>query len=111
MRGRKPVGAILFRGGKGGAADVVYPVAKWRDSTGRQNYRRVGQAWMEPDGAGGWRKRRGRVPERYVGLRAAERSMDALIDETERALIEILPNRRVADRPRPTISRRARAAR
>jgi hypothetical protein len=53
MSGPKPTGTILFPGGKGGAAEVVYAVAKWRDSTGRQNYRRVGRAWVQPDGAGG----------------------------------------------------------
>jgi len=68
-------------------------VAKWRDSTGRQNYRRVGRAWVERDGAGGWRKRRGRAPEGYVDRRAAERAMDEFIDETERALIEVQPYR------------------
>ena len=45
----KPTGTILFREGKGAATEVVYAVAKWRDSTGRQNYRRVGRAWV-PDG-------------------------------------------------------------
>ena len=89
----KPVGAILFRGGKGAAADVVYAVAKWRDSTGRQNYRRVGRAWLKPDGDGAWRKRRGRAPEGYLDRRAAERAMDALIDETERELAAGRPNR------------------
>jgi len=89
----KPVGAILFRGGKGAAADVVYAVAKWRDSTGRQNYRRVGRAWLKPDGDGAWRKRRGRPPEGYLDRRAAERAMDALIDETERELAAGRPNR------------------
>jgi hypothetical protein len=49
----KPTGTILFREGKGGASELVYAVAKWRDSTGRQNYRRVGRAWVQPDGAGG----------------------------------------------------------
>jgi integrase len=89
----KPTGTILFREGKGAAAEVVYAVAKWRDSTGRQNYRRVARAWVEPDGAGGWRKRRGRAPEDYVDRRAAERAMDALIDETERELASARPNR------------------
>jgi integrase len=89
----KPTGTILFRAGKGGSSEVVYAVAKWRDSTGRQNYRRVGRAWVEPDGAGGWRKRRGRAPEDYVDRRAAERAMDTLIDETERELASARPNR------------------
>jgi integrase len=93
VNGQKPVGAILFRSGKGEASDVVYAVAKWRDSTGRQNYRRLGRAWMEPDGAGAWRRRRGRAPEGYLDRRAAERAMDALIDETERVLVAVQPNR------------------
>lgn len=93
MRRRKPVGAILFRAGKGDAADVVYAVAKWHDSTGRQCYRRVGRAWVKPDGGGGWRRRRGRAPDGCVDRREAERLMDALIDETERDLITLAPNR------------------
>jgi integrase len=43
----------------------------------------------QPDGAGGWRPRRGRAPEGYLDRRAAERAMDALIDETERALVDV----------------------
>lgn len=93
MTSGKPVGAILFRAGKGEAADVVYAVAKWRDSTGRQCYRRVGRAWMEPDGGGGWRRRRGRAPDGYIDRRESERAMDALIDETERQLPAAQPDR------------------
>ncbi len=93
MNRPKPTGTILFREGKGGASEVVYAVAKWRDSTGRQNYRRLGRAWVQADGAGGWRPRRGRAPEGYVDRRAAERTMDALIDETEGALVQVQPNR------------------
>ena len=92
MAALKPTGAILFRRGKGASGEVVYAVAKWRDSTGRQNYRRVGRAWVSSDGNGGWRRRRGRPPEGYVDRRAAERAMDALIDETERAMVEIQPD-------------------
>jgi integrase len=89
----KPVGAILYRAGKGEASDVVYAVAKWRDSTGRQNYRRLGRAWIEPDASGGWRRRRGRAPEGCLDRRAAERAMDVLIDETERELVSARPDR------------------
>jgi hypothetical protein len=88
----KPVGAILYRAGKGAATDVVYAVAKWRDSTGRQNYRRLGRAWMEPDGSGGWRRRRGRAPEGCLDRRLAERAMDALIDEVEAELVSVRPD-------------------
>src|SRR5664279_511096 len=93
MNRPKPTGTILYRKGKGGASEVAYAVAKWRDSTGRQNYRRLGRAWMEPDGEGGWRKRRGRAAEGHLDRRSAERAMDALIDDTEQALIEAQPNR------------------
>lgn len=87
----KPVGAILYRAGKGSSgADVVYAVAKWRDSTGRQRYRRLGRAWMEPDGAGGWRRRRGAAVAGCLGRRAAERAMDVLIDKVEEALADVL---------------------
>jgi integrase len=92
-RGQKPVGAVLYRSGEGTAAEVVYAIAKWRDSTGRQTYRRLGRAWMEPDGAGGWRKRRGRTPEGFLDRRGAERMMDALIDQVERELVEVQPDR------------------
>jgi hypothetical protein len=89
----KPVGAILYRSGKGEASDVVYAVAKWRDSTGRQNYRRVGRAWMEPDERGGWRRRRGRAPEGCLDRRAAERAMDVLISSVESELAAARPDR------------------
>lgn len=93
MQRTKPVGTILFRAGKGEATGVVYAVAKWRDSTGRQNYRRVGRAWVERDRADGWRRRRGRVPDGYVDRRAAERTMDVLIDRAESELRASQPNR------------------
>jgi integrase len=94
VKSAKPVGAILYRAGKGDAASVVYAIAKWRDSTGRQCYRRLGRAWVELDGAGsGWRRRRGRVPDGYLDRRAAERAMDVLIDETERELVAARPSR------------------
>jgi integrase len=93
MGTHRPVGAVLFRQGKGSSADVVYAVAKWRDSTGRQRYRRLGRAWMEPDRAGGFRKRRGQGQEGYLDRRGAERAMDVLIDEVEEELATARPNR------------------
>jgi integrase len=93
MRSEKPAGAILFRPGKGAATDTIYAIAKWRDSSGRQNYRRVGRAWVEPDAGGGWRKRRGHAPEGYVDQRTAERSMDSLIDAVEKELTSARPDR------------------
>ena len=53
----------------------------------------MGRAWVEPDGTGGWRRRRGRAPEDCVDRREAERLMDALIDQTERSLADRGPNR------------------
>jgi integrase len=83
----------MFREGKGGASDVVYAVAKWRDSTGRQCYRRLGRAWMQLDDSGAWRPRRGRAPEGYLDRRTAEREMDILIDEIEHELVTARPDR------------------
>ncbi len=89
----KPVGAILYRSGKGEASGVVYAIAKWRDSSGRQRYRRLGRAWMEPDGSGGWRRRRGAAPASCLDRRGAERAMDALIDAVEEELASAQPDR------------------
>lgn len=44
---------------------------KWRDSGGRQVKKRLGPAWLEPDGNGSWRKRRGRVSPGHLDARAA----------------------------------------
>jgi integrase len=90
---QKPVGAILYRPGHRSAAGVVYAEAKWRDSEGRQRMRRVGRAWVEADGHGGWRRRRGSIPDGYVDRRAAERAMDELIDEIEQEIVSTRPNR------------------
>jgi integrase len=90
---KKPVGTIIFRGGEGTAGDVVYAEAKWRDSTGRQRLRRVGRAWVESDGRGGWRRRKGSTPSGYVDRRTAERAMDLLIDEIETEVVSIRPDR------------------
>ena len=48
-------GALVIREHKG----KVFYEAKWRDATGRQVKRRVGQAWLERDASGKWRPRRG----------------------------------------------------
>ncbi|WP_026911924.1 hypothetical protein [Patulibacter minatonensis] len=50
---------VTVRAGKDG---TPYYEAKWRHD-GRQVKRRLGRAWLDPDGQGGWRKRRGRTPE------------------------------------------------
>lgn len=56
--------------------------------------RRLGLAWQEPDGAGGWRRRRGRCPTGWLDVRAANvaaveamrEHRGALLHEEERRL-------------------------
>ena len=64
---------VLVRGGSNSRA---YWDAYWRyrvgdDATWVQKKRRLGCAWQEPDGAGGWRKRRGRCAEGWLDERSA----------------------------------------
>ena len=54
--------------------------AKWRDSSRRQVKRRLGPAWVERDGQGGWRKRRGRCPEDHLDERSAYAELQRVID-------------------------------
>jgi integrase len=63
-----------------------YYEAKWRDTNGRQIKRRIGRAWVEPDGTSGWRKRRGRVPEGWLDERMAHAAGAAKVAEVEREL-------------------------
>lgn len=44
--------------------------AKWRVGS-KQHKRRLGEAWLTEDGNGGWRRRRGRVPEGFIDERRA----------------------------------------
>jgi integrase len=88
----KPVGTILYRIGEGIDTELVYAIAKWRDSSGRQRYRRLGRVWMESDGSGGWRRRRGAAPAGCLDRRGAERVMDSLIDEIEDQLATAQPD-------------------
>jgi integrase len=48
----------------------VHYEAKFRYG-GRQVKRRIGRAWLTPDGTGGWRPRRGRVADGYFDERRA----------------------------------------
>jgi integrase len=72
-----------------------YFEAKWRDARGRQCKRRLGQAWVEPDGEGGWKKRRGRVPEGWLDEREAQVLAAAKVAEVER---ERIAKERAAER-------------
>lgn len=64
---------VLVRGGSKGRAywDAYWRYRIGRDGSWRQKKRRIGLAWQEPDGAGGWRKRRGRCVDGWLDERAA----------------------------------------
>jgi hypothetical protein len=82
----------LFVRPKQGAGGRVYWDAQWRYRVGsnpwRQKTRRLGLAWQEPDGSGGWRKRRGRCPDGCLDERAATVAAVAAMDEHARELGE-----------------------
>src|SRR3984885_14922428 len=61
-----PTPFLLLREQKG---EPFYE-AKFRYG-GQQVKRRVGRAWLTPDGAGGWLPRRGRVADGYLDERRA----------------------------------------
>ncbi len=78
--------AVVIRLGKDG---TPFFEAKWRDEDRQQIKRRLGPAWAEPDGQGGWRKRRGRplagwLDERAAHVAAAEKVVE-VEQERERA--------------------------
>ncbi len=59
-----------------GAGEKVYWDAEWRyrlDSLAPWKFKkcRLGLAWQVPDGAGGWKKRKGRCPDGWLDERAA----------------------------------------
>ena len=83
MSKRNASGALIVVEREGGP--VYY--AKWRDSTRRQVKRRLGPAWVERDGDGAWRKRRGRAREDFLDEKAAIVEMRRVIDEHEAALL------------------------
>jgi integrase len=66
--------------------------AGWRhrlsDGRLRTMKRRLGPAWLEPDGAGGLRRRRGRPKPGYLDEHAAVVSMDRTVRQVERELAE-----------------------
>lgn len=79
---------ILLRGGANGKA---YWDAYWRyriakDNPWRQRKRRLGLAWQEPDGVGGWRKRRGRCAEGWLDERSANIAAVAAMEQHRREL-------------------------
>lgn len=72
--------AVVVRVGMDG---TPFYEAKWRDEERRQVKRRLGRAWVEPDGAGGWRKRRGRPPDDWLDERAAHVAAAEKVAEVE----------------------------
>jgi len=86
----------------------VFYEAKWRDSRGRQVKRRVGPAWVERGGGGGWRRRGGRVPDGCFDEKAAIVEMSRLIEVHEEELAAGPP--RDGDRVRGRGRRAARRA-
>ncbi len=78
---------------RAGAGEKVYWDAEWRYRTDpasvwRFKKRRLGLAWQEADGDGGWRKRRGRCPEGCLDERAATVAALAAMDAYARELGE-----------------------
>jgi integrase len=75
----------LFVRPKVGAGGRVYWDAQWRyrvaDGAWSQKTRRLGLAWLERNGADGWRKRRGRCPEGWLDERGANVAAAAAMDE------------------------------
>jgi integrase len=63
-----------------GARGKVYWDVQWRfrppGEPWKLRKKRLGLAWLEPDGAGGWRKRRGRCPDGWLDERAATIAAD-----------------------------------
>ena len=76
----------------------VAPAEPWR-----LKKRRLGLAWQEPDGAGGWRKRKGRCPSDWLDERAANVAAVAAMGEHARELVEELRRRHQAETHEPTV--------
>ena len=69
-----------------GSGGKVYWDAQWRFRVGesepwRLKKQRLGKAWLEPDGSGGWRKRRGRCPEGWLDERAANLAAEQAMEK------------------------------
>ena len=76
--------------------------AKWRHA-GRQRLRRVGPAWLQPDGAGGWHRRKGRVPDDHFDEKQATVRMAEMVrEDAERLARDAQDDRAKRERP-PTL--------
>ncbi len=58
----------------------VYWYGKW-SRNGTPVIRALGRAWTEPDGQGGWKRRRGRAPDGYLTKAEASAEMLRLVHE------------------------------
>ncbi|UTI64303.1 site-specific integrase [Paraconexibacter antarcticus] len=58
------------------------------DGSQKTMKRRLGKAWLEPDGEGGYRKKRGRVKAGFLDEQAAIVAKDQLIREVEQDLVD-----------------------
>ena len=82
------VGSLRLRV-RAGAGDKAYWDAdwRWRENPGdpwRHRKQRLGLAWQEPDGAGGWHKRPGRCREGWLDERGANVAAVAAVEAFRR---------------------------
>lgn len=82
----------LFIRPKVGAGGRVFWDAQWRwrvgDGLWSQKTKRLGLAWLESDGAGGFRKRRGRCQEGWLDERAANIAAAAAMEDHAREITD-----------------------
>ena len=88
--------------GRSAPGGRTYWDAQWRyraaaGESWRLKKRRLGLAWQEPDGNGGWRKRKGRCPDGWLDERAANVAAVAAMEEHGGELID--GERRAVRRP------------
>jgi integrase len=76
-----PTPAVVVRLAKDG---TPFFEAKWRAAGGRQIKRRLGPAWIEPNGAGGWARRRGRPNDGWLDERSAHAAAADMVVAVER---------------------------
>jgi integrase len=86
---------------RSGARGKAYWDAQWRYRVApkepwRLKKHRLGLAWQEPDGAGGWRKRRGRCPDGWLDEHRANVAADEVLDAHARELVDQERARRAA---------------
>jgi integrase len=84
-KAKVPQGSLVIRVS---VTDQPFYEAKWRDSARRQRKRRLGPAWLDPNGEGGYRRRRGRVQDGFLNERAAHVAMAKVIAREEEDLRE-----------------------